>query len=154
MPKPRKRYKADELQSTRSPEVPVRNFVPQVKQNQAGISLPPIPSIPPPTEDQVCINTDTVNNLAAKPSLGSNLKILNNIFQTKKIRSQEFVDTDNPENEYEEVAEEQTLNSCYILHSDAGLPDEYLPPPPFAPRYWPWFRVVWSSTAAVMQMQN
>lgn len=135
MPKPRIRYKADDLQSTRSPEVPVRNFVPQVEWNKAGISLPPIPSIPPPREDQVYTNIDTVKNLAAKPSVVSNLKILNKIFQTKKSQSQEFVDTDNPENLCKEVVEEQTLSSCYILRSDAGLPPEYLPPPPFAPGY-------------------
>lgn len=135
MPKPRKRYNADDLQSTRSPEVPVRNFVPQVKQNKAGISLPPLPSIPPPTEDQVCTNTDTVKNLEAKLPVVSNLKILNKIFPTKRSQSQEIVDTDNPENKHEEVMEEQTLNGCYILRSDAGLPQEYLPPPPFAPGY-------------------
>lgn len=106
-----------------------------MKQNQAGVSLLPIPSRPPSTEDQGCTNTDTVKNLAAKP----NLKILNKIFQIKKSRSQESMDTDNPENQYEEVAKEKTLNGCYILRSNAGLPREYLPPPPFAPGHWPWF---------------
>lgn len=131
MPKPRKRYETDDLHSTRSPEVTFQNVVLQLNQNQAGVSLLPIPSIPPSTEDPSGTNTDAVKNMAAKP----NLKILNKMFQIKKSRSQEFMDTDKPEHEYEEVAKEQTLNGCYILRSNAGLPREYLPPPPFAPGF-------------------
>lgn len=120
MPKPRKRYEADDLSSTRSPKVTFHS-----------VSLLPISSIPPSTGDPSGTNTDAVKNLAAKP----NLKILNKMFQIKKSRSQEFMDTDKPENEYEEVAKEQTLNGCYILRSNGGLPREYLPPPPFAPGF-------------------
>ena len=136
MPKTRKRYESEDLQSTTSPEVPVWNVVPQVKQNQAGSSLPPIPSIPAPTEEKGRVNINVVKNVAAKLSVVSNLKMLKKIFPTKKSRSQELFDSDSAENECKEQAvEEQTLNGCYILCSDAGLQQEYLPPPPFAPGF-------------------
>lgn len=126
MPKSRNRYKVDDLQSSTSPKLPARNFVPQPKQN---ISLPPSTSIPPPTGDLVCTNADDVKNLAAKSSMVSNLKFRNKIFPTKKFL--------NTENEYEAVKEVQTLNGPHVLCTDAELPQEYLPPPPFAPGYWP-----------------
>lgn len=109
MPKPRNRYYADNLQASRYLKLPVQNFVPQAKQN---ISLPPSPSVPLPT--------DLDKNLAAKNSAVSNLKMLNKIFPTKKFMAKEN----------EVVKEEETLKG-----PDAGLPDEYQPPPPFAPGY-------------------
>lgn len=113
MPKPRNRYFADNLQASRSPRLPDQNFVPQAKQN---ISLPPSPSVPLPTDP---IFTSAAKNLAAKHSAVSNLKILNKIFPTKK-----FMATEN------KVVKEETLKG-----PGAGLPDEYRPPPPFAPGY-------------------
>lgn len=126
MPKTRKRYEADDRQCSRSTEVPVGNFVPQVKQSWGAISLPGISSIPPPTEDQVY--TNTVRNAAAQPPVVPNRKILNKKFQTEKSRSQEAVDTDDPETKHREVAGGQTRNGCC-------RPQEYFPPPPFAPGY-------------------
>lgn len=130
VPKPRNRYLSDNLQASRSPELPVQNFVPQAKQN---ISLPPSPSVPLPTD---LIFTSADKNLAAKRSAVSNLKILNKIFPTKN-----FMATGN-----EVVKEEETRKG-----PDARLPDEYRPPPPFAPGYWAW---VSSAAAIVAQRQN
>lgn len=135
MPKPRNKCKAGDLQSIRSSKVPIWNFGPLVKQSPAGPPLPPIPSLPPATKDQVNINTNTVKNLAAEPTPVSKLKIFNKICQAQKSQLQEFVVTENLENEYQEVAEKQTSNGCYVLSSAEGLPQEYFPPPPFAPGY-------------------
>ncbi|XP_011613091.1 hematopoietic SH2 domain-containing protein homolog [Takifugu rubripes] len=112
VPKPRNRYFADNLQASSFPKLPVQNFVPQAKQN---ISLPPSPSVPTDLSF-----TSAYKNLAAKRSAVSNLKILNKIFPTDK-----FMATEN-----KVVKEEETLKG-----PDAGLPDEYRPPPPFAPGY-------------------
>uniref|UniRef100_A0A674PPP7 SH2 domain-containing protein n=1 Tax=Takifugu rubripes TaxID=31033 RepID=A0A674PPP7_TAKRU len=106
------RYFADNLQASSFPKLPVQNFVPQAKQN---ISLPPSPSVPTDLSF-----TSAYKNLAAKRSAVSNLKILNKIFPTDK-----FMATEN-----KVVKEEETLKG-----PDAGLPDEYRPPPPFAPGY-------------------
>lgn len=127
---PRNRYRADGLQPSRSTEVSVRDFVPQLKQSQAAVSLPPYPSTPPPTGDQVSISADTGTNLAAKPLLVSNIKILNKMFQAKNSRSQKST-----ENEYEQATEERPGDGPRLLRTHPQLPREYLPPPPFAPGY-------------------
>lgn len=112
MPKPRNRYYTDDFQASRSPKLPAWNFAPQPQQN----SLPPSPSIPLPT-DLVFTNAD--ENLAAKRSAVSNLKIPNKIFPTEKFMGKE-----------NEMVKEETLKG-----PGAGLPEEYRPPPPFAPGY-------------------
>lgn len=150
MPMTRKRP-ADISLSTQPSEVPARSSVSPLMQNQACIrtaSVPESPSTPITTERTSGANTDSVNNHEAKPSVVTTLMVLKKRFQKKTSMSQEFVYTEinmeatdksgNNENEYQEIAEEQTFNcpqlSCTAV-PDGGLPKEYLPPPPFAPGY-------------------
>lgn len=145
MPMTRKRKTADISLSTQPSEVPARSSVSPLMQNQACIRTA---STPIATEHTSGANTDSVNNHEAKPSVVTTLMVLKKRFQKKTSMSQEFVYTEinmeatdksgNNENEYQEIAEEQTFNcpqlSCTAV-PDGGLPKEYLPPPPFAPGY-------------------
>ncbi|XP_022615289.1 hematopoietic SH2 domain-containing protein homolog isoform X1 [Seriola dumerili] len=141
MPVTRKRYTADNPPPNQPPEVPARSCLPPLKQNQAcvrTVSAPQSPSTAMATE--------------VKPSVVTNLKNLKKKFQKKRSTSQEHmyteIDTEatdrggNADNEYQEITQEETFNSApfsYIHNNvpltDGALPQEYLPPPPFAPGY-------------------
>lgn len=147
----RKRYIVNNSLSTQPPEVPARSTVPPLTQNQACIktaSAPEGSSTPRTSEHTSGANTESVHNHEAKPSVVTNLKVLKKRFQKKRSTSQEFMHTEidmeatdkdgNNDNEHQEVAEEQTFNhpqSPCTAVPDRGLPQEYLPPPPFAPGY-------------------
>lgn len=143
-PMTRKRYAVNNSLSTQPPEVPARSSVACIK----TASAPEGSSTPRTSEHTFGANTESVNNHEAKPSVVINLKVLKKRFQKKTSMSQEFMNTEinmeatdkngNNDNEYQEIAEEQTFNrpqlSCTAV-PDSGLPQEYLPPPPFAPGY-------------------
>lgn len=142
VPMPRKRYNADNLLPTRPPEVPLRLSVPPLKQNQACVRTSA-------TEHLTCSNTASVKNQdSGLSSVLSNQKILNKKVQNKTSGMQAFINTEinevlkkkrNTENKYEEITEEHTICSPHYPYADVtnrGTPQEYLPPPPFAPGYW------------------
>lgn len=133
VPMPRKRYNADNLLSTRPPEVPLRISVPPLKQNQACVRTSA-------TEHLACSNAASVKNQdSGLSSVLTNQKILNKKVQNKTSGMQEIINTEiNTENEYEEITEERTICSPHYPYTDVtnrGTPQEYLPPPPFAPGY-------------------
>lgn len=147
----RKRYTVNNSLSTQPPEVPAWSAVPPLMQNQACIktaSAPEGSSTPRTSEHTSGANTESVNNHEAKPSAVTNLKVLKKRFQKKTSTLQEFMYTENNmeatnkdgnnDKQHQEVAEEQTFNhpqlSCTFV-PDRGLPQEYFPPPPFAPGY-------------------
>ncbi|GAA6221554.1 hematopoietic SH2 domain-containing protein [Lates japonicus] len=150
VPLTRKRYAADNPPSNQPPEVPARTCVPPLKQNQACIrtvSAPEGPSTPTATDHQFSGNTQPVKNTEVKPSVVTNLKNLKKKFQKKRSTSQEHTYTEinveaNTESEYQEITGEQTFNGAPFSYAhtdvtltDGALPQEYLPPPPFAPGY-------------------
>lgn len=146
-PVTRKRYTGDNPPSNQPPEVPDRSSVPPLKQNQACIrtvSAPESPPTPTATGDPSSTNIQSVKNQEAKPSVISNLKNLKKKFQKKRSISQEnmYAEINVVENEYHEITGQQTFNAPPFPHTcteqtltDGGVPDEYLPPPPFAPGY-------------------
>ena len=151
----RSRHMADNPSSNQRPEVPVRTSIHPLKQNQACIrtvSAPESPSTPAVTEHPMGTNIQPVKTQEAKPSVVTNLKNLRKKFQKRRSVSQELMYTEinavaihrsgSVENEYQEITEEQTSNGPPFSHTcsdmrltDEGLPQEYLPPPPFAPGY-------------------
>ncbi|XP_035509635.1 hematopoietic SH2 domain-containing protein homolog [Morone saxatilis] len=152
VPKTRNRYTADNPPSNPPPEVPARTSVPPLKLNQACIrtvSAPKSPCTPTATEHSFSANIQPVKNQEAKPSVVTNLKNLKKKFQKKRSTSQESMYTEinveatgNTENEYQEIEGQQTVSdpafsyTCTDVRlSDGRLPQEYLPPPPFAPGY-------------------
>lgn len=149
LPMTRNRYTADNSPSTQPPEVPARSAVPALKQNQASIRTVSAPESPVAAEHRFGVNTGSVKNQEVKPTIVTNLKILKNKFQKKPSMSQEFMYTEinmeatdksrNTENEYQEITGEQTFTRPHFPCTDVtdgGLPQEYFPPPPFAPGYW------------------
>lgn len=146
VPATRKRYVADKSASIQPPEVPARSSVPSSRQNQACMLTISEPESPfTPTEPQFNSNTESLNNQEAKSAVVTNLKGLKKKFQ-KRIMSQDFtytkIDmeaTDASKNTAsQEITGEQTfkcLHSSCTNATDGGLPQEYLPPPPFAPGY-------------------
>lgn len=136
MPATRKRYVADKSASIQPPEVPVRSSVPSSRQNQACMLTISEPESPfTPTETQLNSNTESLKNQEAKSSVVTNLKGLKKIFQ-KRIMSQDFTCTDTEASRNrasQDITGEQTINCTNA--TDGGLPQEYLPPPPFAPGY-------------------
>lgn len=121
------------------PELPVRSSHPPLKQNQActrTVSAPDSRFTHTATEHPF----NTHRNQEVKPSVVSNLRNLKKKFQKKRGVSQEFINTDQSENEYHEIEEEQPHTFPYVNVSEvglphAGLPQEYKQPPPFAPGY-------------------
>ncbi|XP_070688959.1 hematopoietic SH2 domain-containing protein homolog [Pempheris klunzingeri] len=147
VPMARKRYTACNPPSNQLPIVPARSSVPPPKQNHAcvrTVSAPQTPSIPAATEHPFSSNIHSVKSQEAKLSVVTNLKNLKKKLQRKKSMSQEFMyaeitdSSGNTENEYHEITGEQTFSGpplSYTSLTDGGLPQEYLPPPPFAPGY-------------------
>lgn len=155
VPMARNRYTTDNPPSNQPPDVPARSLVLPLKQNQACIrtvSAPESPSTPTATEHPFGANIQSVKNQEAKPSVATNLKNLKKKFQKKRSTSQEFMYAEvnvkaadgsgNTENEYQEITGEQTFNAppfsytcTEVRLTDGQLPQEYLPPPPFAPGY-------------------
>ncbi|XP_061594186.1 hematopoietic SH2 domain-containing protein homolog [Cololabis saira] len=147
VPKTRRKYPADNLPLNQPPEVPSRSCVPQ-RLNQAcirTISAPEAPHTPPTSELKPCTNDDPVKVQEAKLSVVSNLKNLKKRLQKKKCPSK---DTDyaeinlevsekseDTENEYQEIREDQPFNAAPHFYNPMRLTEEYLPPPPFAPGY-------------------
>lgn len=134
MPAARKRYVADKSASIQPPEVPARSSVPSLRQNQAYMPTTSEPESPfTPTEPQLNSNTESLKNQEAKSSVVTNLKGLKKKIQ-KRIMSQDFTYTEINM----EITGEETINcpnSSCTNATDGGLPQEYLPPPPFAPGY-------------------
>ncbi|XP_044217772.1 hematopoietic SH2 domain-containing protein homolog [Thunnus albacares] len=159
VPAARKRYTGDNVPLNQPPEVPVRTTVPPLKQNQACIrtvSAPERPSAPAANDHLHGANIPPTRNHEAKPSVVTNLKNLKKKFQKKRSISQEYAEinmeaeqkmeaTDrsaNTENEYQEITGQQTFEGPPFSYTctgarptDGRLPQEYLPPPPFAPGY-------------------
>lgn len=155
VPLTRKRYTVDNPPSNQPPEVPARSNVPPLKQNQACIrtvSAPEGPSIAPAIEHPLGGDVRPVRNNEVKPSVVSNLKNLKKKFQKRRSTLQEHMYTEinveathrgaNSENEYQEITGEQTFDGAPFSYThtdmtltDGVLPQEYLPPPPFAPGY-------------------
>nr|XP_046246965.1 hematopoietic SH2 domain-containing protein homolog [Scatophagus argus] len=144
VPMARNRYAANSPTSNQPPEVPARSSLLSLKQNQTCIrtvSAPESPSTPKATE-----NIHSVKNQEAKPSVVTNLKNLKKKFQKKPSMSQVYSEinveaTDksgDTENEYQEITGEhkcpQFSYTCADI-TDERIPQEYLPPPPFAPGY-------------------
>lgn len=140
MPQPRKMYTADNSPSNQPPEVPARTCLPPPKQNQACIRTVSAPQGP-----------SAVMSTEVKPSVVSNLKNLKKKFQKKRSTSQDHMYTEvdvearggNTENEYQEITQEEAISSAPFSNThhnvpltDGALPQEYMPPPPFAPGYW------------------
>ncbi|XP_026160810.1 hematopoietic SH2 domain-containing protein homolog isoform X2 [Mastacembelus armatus] len=144
VPMTRKRYTADYPLANQPPEVPARSRVP-VKQNLAcvrTVSAPDHPSPPTVTEYPPGANIHAVKNQEAKPSVVTNLKNLKKKFQKKRSTSQEHVYTEinveSVDSEYMEVTESQTTDGTafpFTCIDVTLLPQEYQPPPPFAPGY-------------------
>ncbi|XP_076583077.1 hematopoietic SH2 domain-containing protein homolog [Chaetodon auriga] len=153
VPMTRNKYMADNPPSNRPPEVPARTSVPPLKLNQACIrtvSAPESPSTPTATEHSPGVTIQSVKNQEAKLSVVTNLKNLKKKFHKKRSTSQELMYTEinveatvrseNTDNEYQEITGEQaspqfSYTSTVARPTDGGLPQEYLPPPPFAPGY-------------------
>lgn len=153
LPMTRNKYTADNPPSNQAPEVPARTSVPPLKQNQTCIrtvSAPENPSTPTASENSSGANIQSAKNQEAKLSVVSNLKNLKKKFQKKRSTSQELMYTEinveatdrsgNTDNEYQEIAGEQTGPQFSNSRSDVrstggGLPQEYHQPPPFAPGY-------------------
>lgn len=147
--------------SNQPPDVPARTLVPPLKQNQnqnqnqacvRTVSAPESPSMPAATEHPLGVNVQSGKNQEVKPSVVNNLKNLKKKFQKKTSTSQEFMyaeinleaadSSGSVENEYQEITGEQTISAqpfsytCTDMRlADGQLPQEYLPPPPFAPGY-------------------
>ncbi|KAL7396736.1 hypothetical protein ABVT39_010976 [Epinephelus coioides] len=141
-PVPKPRHLAINLPSNQPPEVPARTSLPPLKQNQACIrtvSAPESATTPSPspspttTEHPLSANLQPAKNQECKLSVVSNLKNFKKKFQKKNNTPQEAT-----ENEYHEISEEHTFSAppftytCAVIEG-GGLPQEYLPPPPFAP---------------------
>lgn len=163
MPAARKKYNitADSVSHNQRPEVPARTPVPPPKQNQACIrtvSAPERSSTSAATDHPHGANMLSARNQETKPSVVTNLKNLKKKFQKKRSTSQEYAEinveteqkvetTDrsaSTENEYQEITGQQTFDGAPFGASytctgarktDGRLPQEYLPPPPFAPGY-------------------
>ncbi|KAI3368792.1 hypothetical protein L3Q82_025776 [Scortum barcoo] len=151
----RTRFITDNPPSNQPPDVPARTLLPPLKQNQAcvrTVSAPENPSTPAATEHPLGVNIQPVKNQEVKPSVVTNLKNLKKKFQKKRSTSQEFMyaevnleaadSSEGAENEYQEITGEQTFSppsfsyTCTDMRlTDGQLPQEYLPPPPFAPGY-------------------
>lgn len=159
----RKRYTADNLPFNQPPEVPARISVPPPKQNQACIRTVSAPQSPSTSTSTATDHPHGANilparNQEAKPSVVTNLKNLKKKFQKKRSTSQECMYAEinmeaeqkmeaidrsvNIENEYQEITGRQTFDGAPFSYTcintkptDGSLPQEYLPPPPFAPGY-------------------
>ena len=152
----RTKYKADQPPSDQPPEVPARPAGPPLKQNQAcigSVSAPESPTTLTATEHPPGANTQSVKNQESKLSVVTNLKNLKKKFHKKRCMSQERMYTEidlkatgrsgNTESEYQEITDEvissgSAFSSPFtdVSLSDEELPQEYLPPPPFAPGFW------------------
>ncbi|XP_036971950.1 hematopoietic SH2 domain-containing protein homolog [Acanthopagrus latus] len=151
----RTKYKADQPPSDQPPEVPARPAGPPLKQNQAcigSVSAPESPTTLTATEHPPGANTQSVKNQESKLSVVTNLKNLKKKFHKKRCMSQERMYTEidlkatgrsgNTESEYQEITDEvissgSAFSSPFtdVSLSDEELPQEYLPPPPFAPGF-------------------
>ncbi|XP_053178496.1 hematopoietic SH2 domain-containing protein homolog [Scomber japonicus] len=161
VPVARKRYNVttDSVPLNQRPEVPARPSVPPPKQNQACIrtvSAPERPSTSTATDHPHGVNMLPARNQETKPSVVTNLKNLKKKFQKKRSMSQEYAEINmeaeqrmeaidrsaSTENEYQEITGQQTFDGAPFSYTctgarktDGRLPQEYLPPPPFAPGY-------------------
>ncbi|XP_028260685.1 hematopoietic SH2 domain-containing protein homolog isoform X2 [Parambassis ranga] len=155
VPMTRKRYTADNPPSDQPPEVPSRSCL-NLKQNQACIrtvSVPDSPSTFTASEHStLCVNIQPLKIHESKPSVVTNLKNFRRKFQKKRSSSQDNtyaeINMDAAdgsgitENEYQEIPGAQTFRhsplsqSCTdVTLAEQMLPQEYMPPPPFAPGY-------------------
>lgn len=144
----RKRYAADNPPDNKPPEVPARSFAP-LKQNKACVRAS---SSPPVSENPPGANIHLEKSQEVKPSVITNLKNLKKKFQRNRSTSQENMYTEinvettdsggSNENEYHEITREQVFEELPLSYirtdvtlTEGVIPQEYLPPPPFAPGY-------------------
>lgn len=147
----RKRYAADNSPGNKPPEVPAGRFAP-LKPDKACVRTVPAPKSPsPPTvnENPSGANIHPEKIQDTKPSVISNLKNLKKKFQKNRSSSLENMYTEInvettdgggvTENEYQEITTEHKLPLSYgstgVTLTEGVVPQEYLPPPPFAPGY-------------------
>ncbi|KAM9384680.1 hematopoietic SH2 domain-containing protein homolog [Pholidichthys leucotaenia] len=144
VPKARKIYTADNSPSIQSPKVPSRSFAP-TKLTEASItevsnSLPTSAA----SDHQSCTNIQPVKNQEAKQSVVTNLKNLKKKFHKKISSSEENTYAEitdisgNTEHEYQEISLPFSGSPAFSTNANLAaeeLPQEYLPPPPFAPGY-------------------
>lgn len=162
VPTTRKRYTSTDTPPSQPPAVPSRSSMPLPKPNQSciqTISTPESPSASASSVHPQDANIQPVKGQDSKPSVVSNLKNLKKKFQKKRGSSLEYVyedinveavqraksaeSSEDTEHEYQEIPELQQMvegshffYSCTpVRRSDGVLPQEYLPPPPFAPGY-------------------
>lgn len=151
----RKRYAADNPPANKPPEVPARTFAP-LKQDKAcvgTVSAPKSPSPPTVSENPSGANIQPAKSQEVKPSVITNLRNLKKKFQKNRSTSQENMYTDiivettdsgaSTENEYHEITREQIFDELPLSYVSTDvkltggvIPQEYLPPPAFAPGYW------------------
>lgn len=143
--------------SHQPPEVPTRSRAPP-KQNQAGIKpicAPKSSFAPPAPERNVSTSVPPGKHHEWKPTVVNNLMSLKKKFQKKTNQPQDVTDSENvyseisdgpdercdgADNEYQEITGLQNLGSPPHHRTVMGqthpvLPQEYHPPPPFAPGY-------------------
>lgn len=162
VPAPRKRFSATDTPPSQPPAVPSRSCMPLPKPNQSGIqtiSRPESPSGPAAAVHPHDANVQPVKGHDTKPSVVSNLKNLKKKFQKKRSSSLDYVyedihveadqrvksaeSSEDTEHEYQEIPGLQyraegshfSYNCSPARRSDGVLPQEYQPPPPFAPGF-------------------
>lgn len=146
-----KSYSPDSTSANQPPEAPSHSVL--VKNNQVCIrtdSASTSSFAQTTAEHPLGVNIHPVKNREAKPSVVTNLKNLKKKFQKKRSVSQRDAEinmetTDrrgSAESEYLEITGEQTCDgapfsyTCTdVMLTHGALPQEYRPPPPFAPGY-------------------
>ncbi|XP_013869620.1 hematopoietic SH2 domain-containing protein homolog [Austrofundulus limnaeus] len=155
--KSRKRLEVNDLPSHQPPELPTRSRAPP-KQNQAcnkPICTPKSLFVPMAPERNISTNAPPGKHHEWKPTVVSNLMSLKKKFQKKTNQPQDVTNSENvyseisdgpdercdvADNEYQEITGLQNLGSpprdrTVIEQNHPVLPQEYHPPPPFAPGY-------------------
>lgn len=162
VPTTRKRYTAMDTPPSQPPVVPSRSSMPLPKPNQSciqTISRPEGASASASTVHPQDYNVQPVKAQDTKLSVVCNLKNLKKKFHKKRSTSLEYVyedinveadqrvksaeSSEDTEHEYQEIPGLQQMvegshfshNCTPVRRSDGVLPQEYLPPPPFAPGY-------------------
>ncbi|XP_029988408.1 hematopoietic SH2 domain-containing protein homolog [Sphaeramia orbicularis] len=153
VPTTRKRYTVTDTTLSQPPAVASRSCMPLPKPNQSCIQTISSPQSPSAQD----ANVQPVKGQDTKPSVVSNLKNFKKKFQKKRSSSLEYVyedinvgadqraksaeSTEDTEHEYQEIPGlQQMVEGSHFSYnctpvSDGVLPQEYLPPPPFAPGY-------------------
>lgn len=140
VPKTRSKYIVDNVPSSQPPHVPTGHSGLSLQLHQASVSTVGSPSSPTAPKHPIgAINTGPEKNQEAKPSFVS--KILQKKFQKRTSSLQEFSIPDGS-NKVEDaqwgIADEPNFGHQHFSCKDVtprAMPQEYRPPPPFAPGY-------------------